>query len=76
MIFLWLFVPGFPLLIFLLFPPIYWWGFQSTKSDIQTEEQERQEGLQQHYCPQCGKRLLEPFQPFCPACGFELHNDK
>jgi ribosomal protein L37E len=70
MIFLWLIVPGFPLLIFLLFPPIYWWGIKRTETMV---EDQREPAL--HHCPRCGKRLLEPFQPFCPACGYRLHEE-
>lgn len=70
MIFLFVFIPGFPLLIFLFFPPLFCWGLQGSENEALQERGPR-------YCPQCGKQLLEQFESYCPRCGtyIELKNE-
>jgi type III secretory pathway component EscV len=72
MVSLWLLIPGFPLLIFLLFPPLFWWGSRkgNEESDNETERQPAPLLL----CPHCGKPLLEPAEEFCPRCGARLRD--
>ncbi|MFX1317924.1 MAG: zinc-ribbon domain-containing protein [Promethearchaeota archaeon] len=75
MILLFFIIPGFPLLIFLFFPPLFCWGLQGQE----TESPPSTYPVQQvpRYCPQCGKQLLEPFETYCPRCGAQLpHNDE
>jgi hypothetical protein len=71
MVGLWLLIPGFPLLIFLLFPPLFWWG--SREANGEREEGDQQESAPFALCPNCGKPLLEPHEEFCPRCGARLH---
>lgn len=72
MVSLWLLIPGFPLLIFLLFPPLFWWG--SRKDDEEREGGAEREPAPFLLCPHCGKQLLEPAEEFCPRCGTRLHD--
>jgi hypothetical protein len=70
---LWLFIPGFPLLVFLFFPPLFWWG--SRKGDEEEETEAEPGSSTPLLCPHCGKPLLEPQEEFCPRCGARLHRD-
>ncbi|MFX0077955.1 MAG: hypothetical protein ACFE8O_01835 [Candidatus Hermodarchaeota archaeon] len=67
MIYLWFIIPGFPLLIFLFFPPLFCWGLQDREEPPPPMEHPIHSKPQ--YCPQCGKQLLEPFEAYCPRCG-------
>lgn len=70
MIVLWFFIPGFPLLIFLFFPPLFFWGLRKEKPPAEAEPQL---GQKPRFCHQCGKRLLEPFEFYCPRCGAPIN---
>lgn len=73
MIFLWFIIPGFPLLIFLFLPPLFYWGLKDKESELSPREHPVQIGPR--FCPQCGKQLLEPLETFCPRCGTRIHFD-
>lgn len=73
MVGLWLLIPGFPLLIFLLLPPLFWWG--SHKGDEENDAEAEQVPAPILLCPHCGKPLLEPREEFCPRCGTRLHDE-
>ncbi|MFW9935054.1 MAG: hypothetical protein ACFFDU_06060 [Candidatus Thorarchaeota archaeon] len=70
MAFLFFIIPGFPLLIFLFLPPLFYWGFQNNETPPPPRAHPAQKSPR--YCPQCGKRLLEPFETYCPRCGAAL----
>jgi hypothetical protein len=70
MAFLFFIIPGFPLLIFLFLPPLFYWGLQNNETPPPPRAYPAQKGFR--YCPQCGKRLLEPFETYCPRCGASL----
>jgi len=72
MVSLWLLIPGFPLLIFFLFPPLFWWG--SRKGEEESDDEAERGAAPFLLCPRCGKRLLEPAEEFCPRCGARLHD--
>lgn len=67
MIYLWFIIPGFPLLIFLFFPPLFCWGIRGREEP--PPPMSHPAHSKPHYCPQCGKQLLEPFEVYCPRCG-------
>jgi hypothetical protein len=73
MIALFFIIPGFPLLIFLFLPPLFYWGLQdrNDESPSRIPPAERDS----RFCPQCGKQLLEPSETYCPRCGTSLTND-
>ncbi|MFX1575989.1 MAG: hypothetical protein ACFFCF_02335 [Promethearchaeota archaeon] len=70
MVVLFFIIPGFPLLIFLFLPPLFYWGLQNNKAPPPSRAHPPQKVPR--YCPQCGKRLLEPFETYCPRCGAAL----
>ena len=73
MIALFFIIPGFPLLIFLFLPPLFYWGLQDHEKQPPTTTHPAQKGSR--YCPKCGKQLLEPFETYCPRCGERLQNE-
>lgn len=73
MIVLWLLIPGFPLLIFLLFPPLFCWGSRQGNEESDSETEHAATPFLR--CPHCGKPLLEPQEDYCPRCGTRLRED-
>ena len=70
MIALFFIISGFPLLIFLFLPPLFYWGLQ----DRDEEQPSRIHPTERRsrFCPECGKQLLEPRETYCPRCGTPL----
>ena len=90
-ILLWLIIPGFPLLVVLFLPPIIWWSSRTSWRQPVEEREEaatswagRPASTPSGYpldrplrfCPNCGKRLLEPQEAYCPRCGTPLHEEE
>ena len=73
MIALFFIIPGFPLLIFLFLPPLFYWGLQDRDEEPPATMHPAQRGTR--YCPQCGKQLLEPLETYCPRCGASLPHE-
>ena len=68
MIALALVIPGFPLLLFIALPPLFCWGTQEQAPPESSQTQV----MRPMFCDQCGKRLLEPLEPYCPHCGTRI----
>jgi hypothetical protein len=74
---LWLFIPGFPLLIFFLFPPIFFWGSRGEEEGVPSRETGSWSTTMDETsivtCPSCRRTIrLESDETFCAHCGARI----